>query len=203
METDEVKCPECGKSFAGEYILTWHREAVHAPSLQVGPNQANLSATAVGRQFCENCGYALDAGGICRRCSQNENTLRWDEEEAKKKIKGAVIAGSISSAVTLILALTQVLGTGSGVIFDAFFMFAMTMGVLFRNRACAVILFFYWIISKLLMLSLGAVGWFGLPLGILFGYFFYGAIPATFALHRIKAAKRDAARRLAAEKAAN
>ncbi len=200
MPNGEVTCPECGKSFPGDYVLNWHRESVHRPDAAASGVvvSGNPAVAATGRSYCPKCGYLLDTNGVCGHCSQDENIRYGEEEEAKGKIKGAVIAACISAAVTLVIALTQVLGEGPGMIFDAFFLFAMAMGVLYRNRVCAVLLFIYWIISKLLMLGLGAAGWAGIPVGILFGYFFYRAIPATFSLHRIRMAKRDLAKQRAA-----
>ena len=196
MQRDDVTCPECGKTFPGQHMLSWHRDAVHpVPVLSNrGTAGAGLAAEDLGWKawgYCGSCGGPLDSAGGCRRCAQSEESRIWQEVEHRKKIRNAVVAGSISTAVTVLMALTQVLDSGYGGIIDAFIIFALTMGVLFRNRACAVLLFVYWVIAKLVMLGMGMVGWMGLPLGVLFGYFFYGAIPATFQLHKIRMARRE------------
>jgi hypothetical protein len=34
MDKGELKCPECGKSFPGENLLKWHRDAVHRQEIR-------------------------------------------------------------------------------------------------------------------------------------------------------------------------
>ena len=142
--------------------------------------------TETEKYYCPKCGFPMEEG-VCRKCAQDSYSV--EEEEAWKKVKRAVIVGAISFVVTAVFALTEILGPWTESIIDLVLIAGLTLGVLFRNRVCAVLLFIYWIISKLIMLTMGLSGWLGLPIGILFGFFFYGAIPGTFTLHRIKQEK--------------
>ena len=133
--------------------------------------------------YCPKCGFPMDRG-VCRKCLPDG--ISGEEEDARKKINGAAICGIISFGVTLIVGLTGLLAPGSYYILDLVLLAGLTLGVFLKNRGCAIALFIYWIISKLIMLTNGLSGWLGLPVGILFGVFFYRAIPGTFALHRVK-----------------
>ena len=112
-------------------------------------------------------------------------------EKANSAIKSAWIAGAISGVITLILALIGAFGYDLWSLIDAFLILGLSFGIYKKNRACAVILFVYWIGAKISqMWELGAqgqpAGLIGvLPIAILFGYYFFQGIRGTFAYHKI------------------
>jgi serine/threonine-protein kinase len=108
----------------------------------------------------------------------------------KKQIRNACIAGTISGVLTLLVTLICAAGVDiPGLDFDLWnlldviFIFALTFGIYQKNRVCAVLMFVYFIGSKVLMWQeSGNIS--GLSLAALFGYFFFQGILGTFAYHR-------------------
>jgi len=70
-------------------------------------------------------------------------------------------------------------------VIDTLAVLGLTIGVHMKNRACAVLLLLLWIVEKLLQWGENPEALAGLPIAILFGYFFYQGIVGTFALHQI------------------
>ncbi|HTY07646.1 MAG TPA: hypothetical protein VMF29_00645, partial [Candidatus Edwardsbacteria bacterium] len=68
---------------------------------------------------------------------------------------------------------------------DAALILGLSFGLYRNSRTCAVILFAYFVLSKVMMwVQLGNVA--GLPLALAFGYFFLMGILGTFAYHQAK-----------------
>jgi len=107
-----------------------------------------------------------------------------------RKIKTAWIAGIVSGSVTLVFTLLAVLGTsllGFSVweLVDVALVFGLTLGIYMKSRICAVVMFIYFIVSKIILIAeAGQVA--GLPLALVFGYFFWQGISGTFAYHKFK-----------------
>jgi len=111
-------------------------------------------------------------------------------EKANGAIRNAWIAGIISGTLTLILSLIGALGFDLWNLSDAFLMFGLTFGIYKKNRACAIILFIYFVGDKIFaLLQSPASAATGIPMAIVFGYFFFQGIRGTFAYHKI--AKTD------------
>jgi len=112
-------------------------------------------------------------------------------EKATSAIKNAWIAGAISGVLTMIVALIGAFGYDLWNLIDAFLILGLSFGIYKKNRACAVILFVYWIGGKILQIvELGVQGQVGssigtLPIAIIFGYYFFQGIRGTFAYRRI------------------
>jgi len=143
----------------------------------------------VTTSFCQKCGTRLQANGcpLCGETSQQAVTYSAQElEEANKKIKAAVTAAVISGTLTAIFAVFEVAGFSRWELIDAGLVFGLAFGIYRKSRACAVILFAYWIFAKVFMLADGMAGWFGLPIAIVFGVYFFRGILGTFAYQRIK-----------------
>lgn len=108
----------------------------------------------------------------------------------KKQIRNACIAGTISGVLTLLVTLISASGVDiPGLdfdlwnLFDVLLIFGLTFGIYNKNRVCAVLMFVYFVGSKVLMWQeSGSVS--GLGMAALFGYFFLQGILGTFAYHR-------------------
>jgi hypothetical protein len=113
-----------------------------------------------------------------------------DLQKAEKAIKSAWIAAVISGSITLFVAVLALVGVRlfnftAWVLIDVVLIFGLAYGIYRKNRVCAVIMFIYFIISKIYMLvTVGGLA--GLPLAILFAYFFFQGIRGTFAYHKLK-----------------
>lgn len=101
-------------------------------------------------------------------------------QTAEKQIKGAWIAAFISAGVTLLFALLSI----GGSIFDAILVAGLGFGIMKKSRVCAVIIFVYFLASKIYIWSLaGNVnGWW---MALLFLYYFGAGIQGTFTYHRL------------------
>ena len=100
----------------------------------------------------------------------------------KKSIRNACIAGTISGVLTLLVTLISASGVDiPGLdfdlwnLFDVLLIFGLTFGIYKKNRVCAVLMFVYFVGSKVLMWKeSGSVS--GLSMAALFGYFFLQGI---------------------------
>ncbi|MFC1569088.1 hypothetical protein ACFL4L_02530 [bacterium] len=115
-----------------------------------------------------------------------------DLEKALKKIKHATIAGLISGILTLIVTIIAIAANAQGqfagfndyfMIIDILLIFGLTFGIHKKNRTCAVLMFLYFLISKISMVP--AMGARSLLQGIFFLYFFFEGIRGTFAYHKL------------------
>ncbi len=110
--------------------------------------------------------------------------------EISKKIKGAWIAGLVSAGITLLfvgfaLMGTSMLGVDAWSLIDVALMAALSFGVFRKSRTCAILLLSLFALNKILMLmEAGTVS--GLPLTLVFFYFFIQGVVGTFQYHRWK-----------------
>jgi hypothetical protein len=113
------------------------------------------------------------------------NTLSPQEVlDAKTKTKSAAIAAIISGIITTILALLEIAGMDRWNLLDAAFTFSLAIGIIKNNRACAVILFIYWIISKLMQVVSSEINFIWLIVAIIFAVYYWKGIVGTFTLQR-------------------
>jgi serine/threonine-protein kinase len=116
-------------------------------------------------------------------------SIRDVPEEILKKIKHAWVAAVISGCITLVVTLvamsgTDILGFSAWELIDVALIFGLAFGIYKKSRACAVIMFVYFIASKiLLMMQTGRPT--GVPLAIIFAYYFWQGIAGTFAYHKL------------------
>jgi hypothetical protein len=105
-------------------------------------------------------------------------------KSAKKKIKGAIVAGIISGVITTILALAGTGEFGKWNLLDSALIFGLVLGIYKNSRACAVILFVYWIISKLIQVYTIEINLIWLIVSIIISVYFWKGIMGTFEYRR-------------------
>jgi hypothetical protein len=111
-----------------------------------------------------------------------------DAESVRRDIRNAWIAATLSGVATLLFAAAATLGSpvfgfSALELVDAALIFGLAYGIYRRSRACAVSLFAYFVLSKLLMLQAGARSS-GLPIALVFIYFYFRGVVGTFRYHR-------------------
>jgi len=116
-----------------------------------------------------------------------------DLEKANKAINTACWAGIISGSFTAIVSVIAGFGysfAGFTVwnLFDALLIFGMAYGIYRKSRVCAVIMFVYWVASKIISFTeKGHLG--GIFIAIIFAYAFFQGVRGTFAYHRMNLKK--------------
>ena len=114
-----------------------------------------------------------------------------DQEQAEKAIKTAWGAGIISGVLTLIVTLVAMagynfMGFSALNLLDVAVIAGLTFGIYRKSRTCAIIMLVYFIGSKLLIWTeTKSVS--GLPMALIFCWFFYQGILGTFAWHGLNA----------------
>ncbi len=109
--------------------------------------------------------------------------------EVLKKIKNAWICGIITGSITLIVALlalagVSLLGATGWELVDVALVFGLTFGIYKKSRVCAVLVFIYFVGSKvLLMMEGGKPG--GLIMSVLLAYYFAQGVAGTFQYHKL------------------
>lgn len=110
-----------------------------------------------------------------------------DLASADAGIKKAWMAGVISGVITLIVTVAamagySIMGFTSLNLLDVAFIFGLTFGIYKKSRTCAVLMFVYFVGSKIYLWSeTGKLS--GLPLALIFGYYFFQGILGAFAYH--------------------
>ena len=106
-----------------------------------------------------------------------------------KKIKNAWVTGLISITITVVFTLISIsgkdiLGLDAFAFIDVFLMAIFTFGIYKKSRTCAVLLLLIFVSNKVIM-------WFesgtarGIPLALVFLYFYIMGIVGTFQYHKI------------------
>ena len=110
-----------------------------------------------------------------------------DMAKADAAIKNAWIAGIISGVITLIVTVVAMsgysfMGFSALNLLDVALIFGLTFGIYRKSRVCAVIMLIYFVGSKIyLWMDTGKLS--GLPLALLFGYYFFQGMLGTFTYH--------------------
>lgn len=132
------------------------------------------------------------------------SSTKMDETKALYFIKGAVGAGSISGVTTLIISiysiivdgplgnLTNPISPGIFGLLDAIFVFGITFGIYKKSRVCAVVMFIYFLISKIILLA--HMNIFSIGIAVIFLYIFFNGIRGTIYYHNHN--KKDFSREL-------
>jgi serine/threonine-protein kinase len=108
--------------------------------------------------------------------------------EILKKIKHAWVAGLVSGAITLLVTLLavsgfKVLGFDAWEFLDVALILGLTYGIYRKSRVCALLMFLYFLASKILMfVQSGKPN--GIVMGIIFLYYFGQGVAGTFAYHK-------------------
>ena len=107
-----------------------------------------------------------------------------------KKIRNAWIACLVSAAVTLVVSLAALAGSRMGPftgaeLVDVVLILALAFGISRKSRVCAVLMFCYFVISKVMLIaSTGQVS--GLFMGLVFLYFYALGVQGTFEYHKLR-----------------
>lgn len=117
-------------------------------------------------------------------------------QKAEKKIRNAWIAAFVSAGITLIIILLSlggnelIKGINAWGIVDVIFASGLAFGIMKKSRACAVILFIYFIINKIYLwvLAGNVSGWW---IALLFLFFFFEGIEGTFYYHKLSENKKS------------
>jgi hypothetical protein len=104
---------------------------------------------------------------------------------AINSIRTAVIAGGISGTITLILSLIGWGGFNLYNLLDVGLIYGLSFGIYRKSRICAVILFIYFIASKIVVF-VETQNFSGFPIALIFAYCFYRGIWGTFKFHKLK-----------------
>ena len=111
-------------------------------------------------------------------------------EDIRKKMKGAWVAAAVSGSLTFAITLvamsgTPILGFSAWELLDVGFIFGLAFGIYKRSRACAVAMLVYFVISKIIFLvESGKPS--GVVMSVIFIYYFWQGVSATFAYHKLK-----------------
>ena len=120
-----------------------------------------------------------------------------DVVKARKRMRNAWIAGFAAAGVGLINALISFPsahadsqgGWSNGqfifVMLESSLMAGLAYGVLKRTRAAAVLLFAYFVISRIPLLAMGLMRLEVLPLQLLFGYLFFQGMRGALTFHHL------------------
>jgi len=109
--------------------------------------------------------------------------------EILKQIKNAWIAGAISGCLTLVITLislsgTKALGFNAWNFIDVVLIFGLTFGIYKKSRVCAVLMFIYFVASKILI-AVETGQFSGSIMAIIFIYYYAHGIAGTFAYHKL------------------
>lgn len=127
--------------------------------------------------------------------STSNNVLVQDKEipeEQKKALKGINMAAGAGffQALFLVLVVSIILvfdvsflGLNSAAYIDAIILTLLAFGVYKKSRVCAVILFIFFLISQFFTLF-NTQGLSGIPVAVVFAYFYIQGIRGTFSYHR-------------------
>ena len=109
--------------------------------------------------------------------------------QANKAIKDATIAGIITIIVTLMLTLIYASGAGLAHIdlwniIDLVVLSGLTYGIYRKSRLCAILMPVYYLsVKTVLWVNEGA--FIGVPLALIFTYFFWRGVQGTWAYHKL------------------
>ncbi len=120
------------------------------------------------------------------------------DSKIERKIKHARIATMVSGSITLAGAITLI-GNHTHAEFsllnilsliDVIFIFSMAYGIYRKSRICAVMMFEYFLLSKIFKISTSTHINFGaIIVGSIFLYFLFQGIAGTFAYHKCRTCK--------------
>jgi hypothetical protein len=109
-------------------------------------------------------------------------------EEILNKIKTAYIAGCISITLTIIVTLisifvTDIMGIDAFAFIDVALMIIFTFGIYKNSRVCAILMLAFFVLTKIVMWAEAGSPQ-GLPVALLFIYFYAQGVMGTFQYHQ-------------------
>ena len=117
-----------------------------------------------------------------------------DFDEALRATRNGAIAAFVSAGLTALVVLIAMSSESGGALelwndpynfVDVVFIVILGIGVLLRSRTAAIILFGYFVISKIaIWLEMGSFS--GVGISLVFVYFYGRAVQGSFAYHRIR-----------------
>ena len=110
-------------------------------------------------------------------------------KQANKAIKDAAVAGIITIIITLMLTLIYASGAGLAHIdpwniIDLVVLSGLTYGIYRKNRLCALLMPLYYLSVKT-VLWVNEDAFIGVPLALIFTYFFWRGVQGTWAYHKL------------------
>ncbi len=108
-----------------------------------------------------------------------------DINKANTLIKEAWIVGVVLGGFNLFASFFGWYGSNLWNLIDVAIVFGLSFGIYKKSRTCALAMFIYLLINKIMMLSEGTLQSSGFLWAILFGYAFFQGIRGTFAYHKI------------------
>jgi cellulose synthase/poly-beta-1,6-N-acetylglucosamine synthase-like glycosyltransferase len=121
---------------------------------------------------------------------ENPASLAEQISEAERGIRAGFYTALISMAITLVFTILGATGTadmGFGtdwlLLIDVGLIGAFAIGMWFKSRIAATLMFIYFLISKILMLMAGQYG--GIFLSLVFLYFYGRAMISSFRYHNL------------------
>ena len=121
-------------------------------------------------------------------------------EQILKRIKYAWVAGVISISITILLTLismsgTDILGLDAWAFLDVALMTIFVFGIYKKSRVCAILMLSLFSANKIIMwLETGAIS--GLPLALVFLWFYTQGVIGTFQYHRLVKSQKKATEEL-------
>ncbi|MGH8025172.1 MAG: hypothetical protein ACREO0_00450 [Pseudoxanthomonas sp.] len=111
-------------------------------------------------------------------------------DDILKKIKHGWVAALFSAGITLLVTLiamsgTDILGFSAWELIDVALILGLAFGIYKKSRTCAVFMLVYFIISKIVLMAESGQPT-GIPMALVFGYFFWQGVSGTFAYHKFK-----------------
>ena len=116
----------------------------------------------------------------------------WALRKALRRIRIAWIMGILSGTITLLFALCAADGyyvegyeyMSIWCLIDVFLIFGLSFGIWKKSRCCAILLFVYFVTSKLLMYSQSVTDT-AAAFGALYCYLYFLGVLGTFSYHRL------------------
>lgn len=115
-----------------------------------------------------------------------------------KKIKNAWMAGLVSAGITLVYILiaviggTVIAGIDAWAFIDIAIILGLTYGVYRKSRVCAILVLVFFVVNKVVMWSsAGTLS--GVPLALVFMWFFGQGIVGTIQYHKLQRESESAA----------
>ena len=112
-------------------------------------------------------------------------------EEVEKRIRNAVGAGIFSGGITALACVGAVLlghpvlGLDAWGFVDVALILGLTFGIYKKSRTCALIMFVYFVGTKILQI-VTTQAYSGLILGLIFSYLYLMGMIGTFQYHKLK-----------------
>ena len=117
-----------------------------------------------------------------------------DVVRANKAIRSAGIAAIVSGVLTIIISVAvglgySIAGVSVWAMVDGLVILGLAYGIFKKSRACAVTMLVYWVACKIVYFMGGNME--GLPIAVLFAYFFLQGVIGTFVYHKETAPRDD------------